>query len=58
MGLTASRSELGDSLGIRLDIEGTGIDVTSAPAGETLPPGTSESRYGLEHSGFDTGDIE
>ena len=49
---------LGDSLGIRLDIEGTRINVTSAPAGETLSPGTSDSHYGLEHYGFDTDDIE
>lgn len=49
---------MGNSLGIRLEIEGTRINVTSAPEGETLPKGTAESHYGLEHFGFDTDDIE
>lgn len=49
---------LGGSQTIRLDIEGTRFNVTSAPAGETLPPGSSVSHYGLEHFGFDTDDIE
>ena len=43
---------------IRLDIEGTRFNVTSAAAVETLPAGTSVSHYGLEHFGFDTDDIE
>ena len=49
---------LGGSSSVRLDIEGTRINVTSAPAGETLPDGSAESHYGLEHFGFDTDDIE
>lgn len=49
---------LGGSHTIRLDIEGIRFNVTSAPAGETLPAGTSASHYGLEHFGFDTDDIE
>ena len=49
---------LGDSHTVRLDIEGTRINVTSAPAGESLPEGTADSHYGLEHFGFDTDDIE
>jgi catechol 2,3-dioxygenase-like lactoylglutathione lyase family enzyme len=49
---------LGDSFSVRLDIEGTHINVTSAPAGESLPEGTSESHFGLEHFGFDTDNIE
>ena len=49
---------LGDSTTVRLDIEGTRINVTSAPAGQTLPEGTADSHYGLEHFGFDTDDIE
>ena len=48
---------LGGSSSVRLDIDGTRINVTSAPAGETLPDGTAESHYGLEHFGFDTDDI-
>ena len=36
---------LGGSQTIRLDIEGTRFNVTSAPAGETLPAGTSTSHY-------------
>jgi lactoylglutathione lyase len=49
---------LGDSHTVRPDIEGTRINVTSAPAGESLPEGTADSHYGLEHFGFETGDIE
>ena len=49
---------LGGSHTVRLDIEGTRINVTSAPAGESLPEGTADSHYGLEHFGFDTDDIE
>ena len=49
---------LGGSSSVRLDIDGTRINVTSAPAGETLPDGTADSHYGLEHFGFDTDDIE
>ena len=49
---------LGGSSSVRLDIDGTRINVTSAPAGETLPDGTAASHYGLEHFGFDTDDIE
>ena len=49
---------LGRSRTVRLDIQGTRINVTSAPAGQTLPQGTAESHYGLEHFGFDTDDIE
>jgi catechol 2,3-dioxygenase-like lactoylglutathione lyase family enzyme len=49
---------LGDSHTVRMDIQGTHVYVTSAPAGETLPDGNSESHYGLEHFGFDTDDIE
>jgi catechol 2,3-dioxygenase-like lactoylglutathione lyase family enzyme len=49
---------LGGSQTVRLDIEGVRINVTSAPAGETLPEGTAVSHYGLEHFGFDTDDIE
>mgnify|MGYP001224697612 CR=1 FL=1 len=49
---------MGGSDTVRLDIEGVRFNVTSAPEGETLPAGTSESHYGLEHFGFDTDDIE
>ena len=49
---------LGGSHTVRLDIEGTRFNVTSAPAGQTLPEGTADSHYGLEHFGFDTDDIE
>ena len=49
---------LGGSSSVRLDIDGTRINVTSAPAGETLPDGTADSHYGLEHFGFNTDDIE
>ena len=49
---------LGGSSTVRLDIEGARINITSAPAGETLPEGTADSHYGLEHFGFETDDIE
>ena len=49
---------MGGATTVRMDIDGTRINVTSAPAGETLPQGTSESHYGLEHFGFDTDDID
>ena len=49
---------LGDSLTVRIDLGGTRINVTSAPAGETLPQGTSESHFGLEDFGLHTDDIE
>ena len=49
---------LGDSETIRLNIDDVRLNVTSAPAGQTLPEGTAESHYGLEHFGFDTDDIE
>lgn len=48
---------LGNSHTVRLDISGVRVNVTSAPAGQTLPRGTSQSHYGLEHFGFDTDDI-
>jgi lactoylglutathione lyase len=54
----ASRGRgLGGSDTIRLDISGIRVNVTSAPAGETLPRGTSQSHYGLEHFGFNTDDV-
>lgn len=49
---------LGGSSTVRLDFEGARINITSAPAGETLPEGTADSHYGLEHFGFDTDDID
>ncbi len=49
---------LGDSTTVRMEIEGTHVYVTSAPAGETLPDGTADSHYGLEHFGVNTDDIE
>jgi hypothetical protein len=41
-----------------LDIGGTRINVTIAPAGQAFPQGTTDSHYGMEHSGFDTDGIE
>ena len=55
--VTSSGRGLGGSNTIRLDISGVRVNVTSAPAGQTLPRGTSQSHYGLEHFGFDTDDI-
>ena len=43
---------------VRQDIEGTRINATCAPAGQSLPQGTAESRYRLEHFGLDRDDIE
>ena len=41
-----------------LDIGGTRINFTIAPAGQAFPQGTADSRYGMEHSGFETDGIE
>ena len=49
---------IGGSQTVRLDIQGSRINVTSGPAGQTLPDGTADLHYGLEHFGFDTDDIE
>ena len=49
---------LGDSKTIRMDIDDVRVNVTSAPAGGTLPEGTAESHYGLEHFGFDVEDLD
>ena len=49
---------LGGSIAIRLDIGGTRVNVSSAQIGESLPEGTSDSHYGLEHFGLETDDIE
>ena len=49
---------LGGSSTVRLDFAGTRINVTSAPAGETLPEGSADSHYGLEHFGLHTDDID
>lgn len=49
---------LGGSKTVRVDVGGGLINVTSAPAGETLPEGTADYHFGLEHFGFETDDIE
>ena len=49
---------LGGSRTVRVDVGGALINVTSAPAGETLPEGTSDYHFGLEHFGFETDDIK
>jgi lactoylglutathione lyase len=49
---------LGGSKTIRIDVGGGLINVTSAPLGETLPEGTADYHFGLEHFGFETEDIE
>lgn len=49
---------LGGSKTIRIEVGGSLINVTSAPAGETLPEGTADYHFGLEHFGFETDNIE
>ncbi len=49
---------LGGSSTVRMDIEGTRINVNSALVGKPLPDGTAVFHYGLEHLGFDTDDID
>lgn len=49
---------LGGSLTVRIDLGDDRINITSAAAGETLPEGTTEYHYGLEHFGLHTDDIE
>ena len=49
---------LAGSTTIRMDIAGTRINVSSEPGDESLPDGSSENHYGLDHFGFDVEDIE
>ena len=49
---------LGGSRSVRLDIGESRINVSSAHAGASLPEGTSDEHFGLEHFGFHTDDIE
>ena len=50
---------LGGASTVYMDM-GTGgsrLYVTSAPKGQTIPQGTSQPHYGLEHFGFETDDV-
>lgn len=49
---------LGGALTVRVDLGGTRFNISGAPAGESLPPGTAEPHLGLEHFGLLTDDIE
>ena len=49
---------LGGSTTVRIDIGDDRVNISSAPADETLPEGTADSHYGLEHFGLYTDDIE
>ena len=56
--ILAEAEGLGGSHTVRMDIAGTRINITSAERGETLPEGTADPHFGLEHFGFETDDIE
>ena len=51
----------GQSMGgahtVRLDIGGTHVNVSSGPAGPSLPQGSADQHYGFEHFGLGTDDI-
>ena len=40
------------------DLGGTRFNISSAPEGESLPVGTADPHYGLEHFGLHTDNIE
>ncbi|MQF69963.1 VOC family protein [SAR202 cluster bacterium AD-804-J14_MRT_500m] len=48
---------LGNSIAIRMDLGGATINVSGSPTGASLPEGSSEYHWGLEHFGLDTNDI-
>ncbi len=48
---------LGDAITVHLDIGGTHINISGAPAGQTLPKGTVDYHFGLDHFGLMTDDI-
>lgn len=56
--IVADGERLVGSQTVRLDIEGTRINATCAPAGQSLPQSAVESHYRLEHFGLDRDDIE
>ena len=48
---------LGDAITVHVDLGGTHINITGAPAGQTLPKGTVEYHFGLDHFGLQTDSI-
>ncbi|MCI0438865.1 MAG: VOC family protein [Chloroflexi bacterium] len=56
--ITEEGGGMGGSRTVRLDLGGMRINVSSAPEGKTLPHGTADEHYGLEHFGLHTDDIE
>ncbi len=43
---------------MRIELGGTRFNISSAAEGESLPAGTADSHYGLEHFGLHTDNIE
>ena len=49
---------MGAAKTVRMDLGGTRINITSAPAGETILEGSAQPHFGLEHFGLSTNDID
>ena len=56
--ITGQAEGLGGATTVRIDLGGTRFNISSAPEGESLPDGTVDLHYGLEHFGLHTDDIE
>ncbi len=56
--ITGQAEGLGGAKTVRIDLGGTRFNISSAPEGESLPDGTADLHYGLEHFGLHTDDIE
>ena len=48
---------LGDSVVIRMELGGASVYVSGSPTGNSLPEGSTEYHWGLEHFGVDTDNI-
>ncbi len=56
--ITGQAEGLGGAKTVRIDLGGTRFNISSSPEGESLPDGTADSHYGLEHFGLHTDNIE
>ncbi|MBI2872360.1 MAG: VOC family protein [Chloroflexi bacterium] len=51
------RFNIGAAPAVRIELEGTRINISSAAPGETLPPGSAKPHLGLEHFGLEVTDL-
>ena len=56
--ITGQAEGLGGAKTVRIDLGGTRFNISSAPVRESLPLGTADPHYGLEHFGLHTDNIE